>query len=525
MKEIVISNTEENLTPIVRNALEQLRDTEEAILRFECGKYYFGKDGSYEGAFYPSNNASGIKKVVFPLIEFDQLTIDGGGSEFIFCDRVFPFIIQSSKNIVLKNFTIDFSFPRHCQGKISASNDRGFIIDLESEYRTYDIKNGAVFFKTGGDIISTEQKKIFIEDLTDRNVGVAYLFIGNCRDNDKGLAAPVMRADAFNDDCGIRFAYRAGSIKKRYGIGDIIFIGNDENRENDVIFCEFSNTLLFDNITIHRGAGMGIIAQLCENIDINRLRITPREESEYLSITADAIHAINCSGYFNIRNSFINKSIDDAVNIHGAYAEVKKVIDNNIVSIGYSHKEQSGLIPCRIGDTLHINDPKTLEEIGTVMVKNISYSDDRSEIFLTVSENSDLINEGCLLENPDRMPDILFENNEVYNCPHMLFSSSKNTVIKNNRLNLTACEICAHDEISYWFESGAVGEMVIRGNKFMRKKGYNILLDTSRSKNTLHRHRKVIIENNSFAAPQPEVLYAEALDELIMRHNSFSQKD
>lgn len=525
MREIVISNTKENSTPVVINTLNTLKNSKNAVIRFERGKYYFTKQGCFEGLFYPSNNASGMKKVIFPIIGFDGLTIDGGGSEFIFCDRVFPFIIQNSKNITLKNFTVDFSFPRHFQGTVFASDDEGFSVNFENEYRAYTIENGAVLFGAGGDIISTENKKVFIEDLSDHSVGVAYLFVGNCRDNDKGLAAPVIRADAFDNDGGIRFVYRGESHKKIYGIGDTVFIGNDENRENDVIFCEFSDKLFFDGITVYRGAGMGIIAQICSDIDINKLKITPRNESEYLSVTADAVHAINCSGYFNIRNSYINKSIDDAVNIHGTYFEVKKVLENNTVLIGYRHIEQNGLIPCKIGDILHINDPETLEETGVVAVEDISFNADRSEIFLTFSKKSDLITEGSLLENPDRMPDILFENNEVYNCPHMLFSSPKKTVIRNNRLNLTSCEICAHDQIKYWFESGAIGEMIVSDNVFMREKGYNILVDTGRNKNTSHKHKKIIIENNSFASPQTEFLYVEALDELIMRHNLFSQKN
>lgn len=108
MREIVISNTKENSTPVVINTLNTLKNSKNAVIRFERGKYYFTKQGCFEGLFYPSNNASGMKKVIFPIIGFDGLTIDGGGSEFIFCDRVFPFIIQNSKNITLKNFTVDF---------------------------------------------------------------------------------------------------------------------------------------------------------------------------------------------------------------------------------------------------------------------------------------------------------------------------------------------------------------------------------------------------------------------------------
>lgn len=119
MNEIMIGPINGNATQSIVSALTMIKENEETLIRFEKGSYRFLKDGTLEDYFYPSNNTSGRKNVVFPILNIKNLTIDGGGSEFVFCDRIFPFVIQNCENITLKNFSIDFSFPRHCEARLS----------------------------------------------------------------------------------------------------------------------------------------------------------------------------------------------------------------------------------------------------------------------------------------------------------------------------------------------------------------------------------------------------------------------
>lgn len=524
MQTIIIPADGKNATPRVTDAIRQLTATgEEALLRFEPGEYRFYKEGAHVAPFFPSNNASGEKRVIFPLLGCKNLTVDGDGADFLFCDRVFPFILQNCENITLKNFTMDFSFPRHCQGTVTACDEEGFSLRMEEPFRNYEVREGNILFHTGSDIISTADKKLFFQDLTDHSVRVAYLFAGDCRDCDEGLAAPLMRTDASDTGDGLHFRYRPDSFRNRYGVGDTVFIGNDENRENDMIFCEFSENLRFENIRMFRGAGMGIIAQICRNITVQKVQIAPRNPDDLLSITADGIHAVNCSGQFTIRDCHIDRSIDDAINIHGAYFAVNNIPDAHTVQIGYRHPEQEGLIPCLAGDLLHVSDPDTLEERGQVRVREVRYTPDRKDVRLIFDRDiGDLLRVGSLLENPDRMPDILLEGNTVVACPHILLSSSGKTVVRRNRLSLTYNDIAAHDALGYWYESGVIGEMILTDNDFENPAGKRILLDTHRHKTTARRHGRLVIENNRFRAAQTDFLCAEALEELVVKGNRFS---
>ena len=82
-----------------------------SVIRFESGIYDFFADDAFSGYFCPSCNKSSDKKVIFPVLRKKNITLDGGGAEFVFHDRVFPFIVQDSVGVTLENFSVDFSFP------------------------------------------------------------------------------------------------------------------------------------------------------------------------------------------------------------------------------------------------------------------------------------------------------------------------------------------------------------------------------------------------------------------------------
>ena len=110
MKEILISvaaSEKDNVTPLVVNALQELKLAGGGVLAFEKGEYHFYKEGSLKKFYAVSNNTACDKYIVFPIIDFDGITIDGNGSVFVFHEVVFPFVADNSKNVVIKNFISD----------------------------------------------------------------------------------------------------------------------------------------------------------------------------------------------------------------------------------------------------------------------------------------------------------------------------------------------------------------------------------------------------------------------------------
>lgn len=71
--------------------------------------------------------------------------------------------------------------------------------------------------------------------------------------------------------------------------------------------------------------GFGWLSQMCENLNFDNVSFTPAENYNVSSF-ADCIHICGCKGYVNITNSYFEHSHDDAINVHGAFLRLKKLL-------------------------------------------------------------------------------------------------------------------------------------------------------------------------------------------------------
>ena len=100
----------EDFTPAVNRALEDVGPGG-AELIFSRGIYRFYPERAAIRFCAVSNNSAGDRQVVFPLVGTRNLTIDGGGSEFLFYGELSPFVCDGASNICLKNFSVDYPYP------------------------------------------------------------------------------------------------------------------------------------------------------------------------------------------------------------------------------------------------------------------------------------------------------------------------------------------------------------------------------------------------------------------------------
>ena len=453
-----------NSTCDVVNALHACSDGAELI--FENADYHFYGDGAHCEYFAPTNNANGIKRIVFPIIGKHNVAIRGNGARFIFHSRLFPFIVSGSCDIVLEGFSIDFSFPRYALGEVAAVDDTGITLHVDKEKFPYQVKNGCLGFLAGDEVRSTADKKFFLSGLPGDKCPVIYLVAGDTADPLTNLPVGVLRTDALELAHGvIRLDYRPGSEKIAYHAGQKLLISNDENRENDVFFLEKSRGVKLKDISIHRGAGMGVIAQLCTDISVDGMRIAvPEWRAEPVSITADAFHFVHCDGKAIIRNCSVSDTLDDAINIHGIYTRVDNVVGPKEAYVSLGHHEQYGFCPYMPGDTL-VSVGEHGEK-GRARLEACELTADGTGIKLTFDEDiTGIISAGDHIEVPGRMPEILIENNNFCNCPRVLLSSSKHTVVRGNEFKLAGA-VTLMDSMKYWYEAGPVTDVTIENNTF-----------------------------------------------------------
>ena len=86
-----------NAVAAVQRALEAARRVEQSVIVFPKGRYDFWPQHAVEREYFESNTTANNPKRLAILIEnFKGLTIDGGGSTFVFHDRIQPFTVDMS---------------------------------------------------------------------------------------------------------------------------------------------------------------------------------------------------------------------------------------------------------------------------------------------------------------------------------------------------------------------------------------------------------------------------------------------
>ena len=129
-----------DVTPIVVQALEKCKKEGYQGIRFPKGTYHFYP--TYAPDFYTAitNNDNGVKRTPFPIFNFKDFHIDGGGSDFIFHGKMLPFIIEESNNITVSDLSIDWEVPFFAQGTVvrNDSNAKTFDLRMETPYLVDD---------------------------------------------------------------------------------------------------------------------------------------------------------------------------------------------------------------------------------------------------------------------------------------------------------------------------------------------------------------------------------------------------
>src|SRR5690606_12658886 len=127
-----------NIEPIVRKILREYKDASSLTIKFEDGRYDFWPHHQEEVLFKAS--------IGFDLTNHRNVTIDGGGAEFIFHGRMMPFRLENSENIKLKNFSIDWDRPFISQAQVVEATDSYIDMYIDPDEYPFEIENDSIYF-------------------------------------------------------------------------------------------------------------------------------------------------------------------------------------------------------------------------------------------------------------------------------------------------------------------------------------------------------------------------------------------
>lgn len=421
--------------------------------------------------YYISNNDGSKKNIFFPIRNKKNIEINFNGATLIFHGEIFPFVIDESENITLKNFYVKYSDSYYLQGKI---------LEKSGDAVTFECSNNAKYRFEGSDLILYGEG--WVQNFSTRT-GIVQEF--DAKLNRVAYHSPVLickftQSDKVNSDIPLELntfiMEPAGERKIRFTGNkyDYFTVGNQlvlsvTDRKTDVILINDSKNVTVESVTVYNGTAMGIIGQISENITLDRVNIVREEGScDVITTLADATHFVNCSGRIVFKDCVFENMLDDATNIHGIFTGVSELISSSEILVSLGHAQQFGVNIYKQGDAVSIIKGSSNIVKGKISILSSELVSEKL-IRLRISGDTDKICLGDHLENDFRMPEIYISGCKTgNNRPRgFIVASSKKTVIENCTFYNSDAGVATYGDVCFWFESGRVSDVTIRNNVFI----------------------------------------------------------
>lgn len=531
------ANSSKNASPVLQKALAKIKaeykEGEKVILRFPEGRYEFHEKGAAVREYYISNHdQTNPKKVGIALEDMKNLTLDGQGSEFVFHGRMLPVSLLRSENCLLKNFSIDFENPHIAQVKIVENDPQDGIFFEPAPWVDYRIAKDSIFEAYG-------------EGWTMRHSwGIA--FDGDTKHlvyNTSDIGCPTKGAS----EVAPRRIHAPGWKDARLVPGTVVAM-RGWGRPTPGIFLSHDVNTTIENVKVHYAEGMGLLAQLCENITLEKFGVCLKGDADprYFTTQADATHFSGCKGKIVSCNGLYEGMMDDAINVHGTYLKVVKRVDDRTLVGRYMHGQSWGFEWGCPGDEVQFIRSNTMELVGkqnkiiSIRPYDKEQTEGAREFLITFQEPVDqVINEqsGFGIENLTWTPEVLFSGNVIRNnrARGSLFSTPRKTIVENNLFDHTSgAAILLCGDCNGWFETGACRHVIIRKNRFVNALTnlfqftnavisiYPEIPDLKGQQQYFHGGPEggIVIEDNEFETFDAPILYAKSVDGLVFRNNT-----
>ena len=513
----------QDMTPIIRSALKNVKDKDLKIV-FKKGTYKFLPEYASSEYRRITNHGNGLKKIAFSLDGFDSVEIEGAGSEFIFHGQIAPFEFYNNKSVKVSNITIDWDIPFTFVAEVLAVNEKQGYRDVKPVKgdHQWDLKGGKIRFPNVDGFSYDYLGSTLAWDKNEKRVVHGGIDSKSKSDNVEDLGNGVLRIHE--------------KLKNHPPIGSLTSSKGDRetHRYAPAFQVKNSKNIVFDNVVIHHALGMGFLFEKSEDIQILNSGVYLRDGSERLiSTTADATHFANCKGDILIENSRFENMLDDGANVHGTYTIVDKIIDSHTVLVKFGHFEQTGFEFTGQGDEIwFIHQPNTKREniniVESVNIINENYTQIKFKDSLPKQ-----LTKGDLLENKTWNPTFTMRKTIIKNhrARNVVLKTPLKTVIEDNFFSSMMSSILFRGETFFWYESGAVEDVLIRNNTFdyvaYAGKPHAVLNITPRLSTSFNQDeiydRNIRFENNTINSFGNRIVWADRVGGLTVSGNTINR--
>jgi hypothetical protein len=525
MKDFGLEKTrKKDCVKIINKALESIKGNHPKKLIFTRGEYHFYPEHCTQKFYSESNTTDkNPRKCALFFKNVQNLVIEGNGSTLIFHEQMQPFTFDNCKNIVLKDFNIDWNNPLIAQGEVLKVTDKFIELGINLDESPFRIDEGKLVFTVGK--YGKEPWKSSME--FDRNEHFVVPLTGDYGCLGKGwnnyLAENIIPGV-------VRIYY---PFLRKPAVGNFLVMRHAE-RIHSGIFIQESKNITIQDINLYHATGLGILAQFSENLTFDHYRAIPNKiKKRYFGGGDDGLQVSNCKGLVTVKNCEFAGLMDDPINVHGTSVRIEKIISNRELKCKFVHHQSEGLNWGHAGDKISFIENLSMQSIATGELESLKKIDNQ---FFTLTFKDAIpkkLKVKNALENLTWSPNLIVTDTHFKSCRArgILVSTPGRVVIKNNVFESSGSAILIAGDANGWYESGAVTDVLIQNNIFTELCNtssyqfcegvisiYPIIPELN--KTTPPFHKNIRIENNEFHPFDYPVLYAKSVDGITFENNT-----
>lgn len=465
------------------------------------------------------------------LVDFTgrtNFTYDAKGATLTVRDPAIALHLKNCRNVTVRNLTIEWERPVLTEARITGFAEGETRVRIDRSRYPYTVKDGRLLVVGPGRCEPIRAVR-FLDGKTFapvRLTGDTPFRDTRVREEPDGTVAIL--ADYSREGVGLR-------------VGDILVL-RPFDRPYPAVFVEDSSGVVFEDVIIRDAFGMGLIAQMSDDItwrgtgraDDRTSGVIARPGS-HVTMHADASHFSNCGGQVTVENCWFEGMMDDAINVHSTCVQITNVLSDSSVRCVFRHHQAIGFTLFRAGDRVRLIRSLTNEE-GPVLPLNAvrRIADDVVELDFA-SRLPAGFGAGDTLENADYQCAATFRGNVVRNnrARGVLFTTPGKVICSSNRFeHCCGSAVVIASDAARWFESGHCRDVEIADNVISNclAAGYGshgsaygiisidpVVRDLAAQREYCHRNIRIF--GNEIFTHDVTLLFARSATELVWSNN------
>jgi len=397
-----------------------------------------------------SNNDSGWKRVLFDVDGARDLEIDGNGARIIVDGVLIPIRLRACHGVTVRNLTIDWLRPGYSEVEVLSSAPDAVELAASSQ-------------------LAADRGRL-------RALGGAawprdHLWCAIAFDHARGEPLPgatehwhLERYHRAIEQPGGRIRLEAAWGAGAPPAGSTLVLMHGDRVAPGIVIDVCQQTLVED-VTLHHALGMGVVAQCSRDLTLRRYRCVP-PEGRMTSSWVDATHAVDCDGDIRLLDCELTGMFDDGTNIHGAFLRVVGRPEADLLLLRAEHAQQEGVTYLRQGDRLALHAANGLQRVSEAVVRSVERVN-RSLCAVRLDRHvADVPGLVAMRYAPDTRVEIRGCRIAPVRGRGLLLSVPGRITVENNHFHSSGPAISLLCDATYWFESGPVEDLLVRGNTF-----------------------------------------------------------